>query len=275
MDDGSGQTYVDRTQCKRDRPMQVLCLGPGRTGTDSMRVALKTLGFDDCYHGYSCVHENPPDNYLWQRALDWKLEGKGTFGREEWDQLLGHCRAVTDLPCVLFAKELIETYPEAKVIWTDPPKGFDRWYKSCCETIVALKDDWTRDAWALVNHEAAITRHTFFRSFDAFWRGDFKQNARDVFHEQYELVRSMVPEDRFLEYSVIEGWEPLASFLDVPVPKTGFPAGNDPQNFFRRFAAADSRRRKSSMMTIAGVAAGIGATVLLAFRCRDMLGWQL
>lgn len=235
-----------------------------------MRVALKTLGFDDCYHGYSCVHENPPDNYLWQRAMDWKLKGKGTFGNAEWDQLLGHCRAVTDLPCNLFAQELIETYPDAKVIWTNPPKDFDRWYRSCCETIVALKDDWRRDAWGLVNHEAALTRNTFFRSFDAYWRGDFKANARAVFDEQYALIRSLVPRERYLEYDVSQGWGPLAEFLGVDAPGEEFPHGNDPQNFFKRFAVADRRRRMDSMRTIAGIVAGLGVGVVGVWWLR---GW--
>lgn len=254
--------------------MEVLCLGPGRTGTDSIRVALKTLGFDDCYHGYSCVHENPPDNHLWQKAMDWKLEGKGKFGKKEWDQLLGHCRAVSDLPCNLFAKELIETYPDAKVIWTNPPKTFDRWYQSCCETIVALRNDWTRDAWGLVNHEAAITRNTFFRSFDAYWRGDFKKNARAVFDEQHALVRSLVSRDKYLEYDVSQGWEPLARFLEVPVPKVEFPRGNDPQNFYRRFAVADRRRRMSSLWKIAGVVAAVGAVAMVVYRS-GAVDWEI
>lgn len=255
MTNDAGQTYIDRTKCTRDRPMQVLCLGPGRTGTDSMRVALKMLGFEDCYHGYSTVHENPPDNVLWNKAMDWKLEGKGTFGKNEWDQLLGHCRAVSDLPCVLFSEELIATYPEAKVILTHPPKGLERWYDSCIGTIVWLRDDWTRDAWALVNSEAAITRNTFFRAFDAFWRYDFKKNARQVVDDHDALVRRLVPKDRLLEYDVTQGWEPLCEFLEVAVPKEEFPSGNDPQNFFKRFAIADHRRRKQSLQTIgAGVA---------------------
>ncbi|KAF7193495.1 hypothetical protein HII31_05169 [Pseudocercospora fuligena] len=228
IDENGNDTYIDRTQCHRDRPMEVLCLGPGRTGTDSMRVALKILGFDDCYHGYSGVAENPPDNYMWNRAMDYKLLGKGTFGKQEWDQLLGHCRAVSDLPCVLFSKELIETYPEAKVILTYPPKGFDRWHESCCNTIVALRDDITRDAWGLVNHESKLTRDTFFRSFDAFWRGDFKKHAREVFDDHVAEIKALVPPEQLFEYDVTQGWEPLCEFLNVPLPEEEFPSGNDP-----------------------------------------------
>ena len=263
-------TWIDRTKCHRDRPMEVLCLGPGRTGTDSMRVALKTLGFDDCYHGYSSVMENPPDNYLWQQAMDWKLKGKGSFGKTEWDQLLGHCRAVSDLPCVLFSKELIETYPEAKVILTHPPKGFERWHESCCETIVQLRDDWKRTLFSLINYEARLTRNTFFRSFDAFWRNDFRTNARAVYEEHCTSIRELVAKDNLLEYDVAQGWEPLAEFLNVSVPETEFPAGNDPQNFFSRFGAADRRRRQESISGILKVGAIVAVGAAIFWRIRTM-----
>ena len=267
----TGQTYIDRTKCRREVPMEVLCLGPGRTGTDSMRVALEVLGFTSCYHGYSCVMENPPDNYMWKRALDWKLEGKGAWTKENWDQLLGHCRGVSDLPCVLFAKELIEAYPDAKVIMSLPPKGFDRWYKSCCDTIVTLRDDWTRDAWGLVNHEADLTRRTFFRSFDAFWRGDFRKNARQVFDDHVAEVKSLVPPEKYFEYDVSQGWEPLAAFLEVPVPKVDFPAGNDPQNFFKKFGKADARRRKQSVQAIGAMVGAVGLVVAVVWTLREPL----
>lgn len=38
--------------------------------------------------------ENPPDGEMWCQAIDAKFYGKGHFGREEWDQLLGHCMVV-------------------------------------------------------------------------------------------------------------------------------------------------------------------------------------
>lgn len=89
------------------------------------------LGLDHVYHMDSALN-NPPDNDLWLRALASKFpdEGshqKGTFGKKEWDQLLGHCQAVTDFPAVLFARELIQAYPEAKVILTN--RDVDSWYE--------------------------------------------------------------------------------------------------------------------------------------------------
>jgi Sulfotransferase domain len=58
----------------------------------ALRAALKELGYNDTYHMMSASVENPPDCLLWQDAFAAKFEGKGKFGREQWDQLLGHCQ---------------------------------------------------------------------------------------------------------------------------------------------------------------------------------------
>ena len=63
---------------------------------------------------------------MWQDAFAAKFDGEGEFGREQWDQLLGHCQAVCDWPAVAFAKELIEAYPDAKVLITT--RDVDSWH---------------------------------------------------------------------------------------------------------------------------------------------------
>lgn len=81
--------------------------------------ALKFLGFQHAYHGRDALTINPRDCELWWEALQAKYEGKGKeFGRKEFDQLLGHCQVVSDVPAICFAEELIAAYPDAKVILT-------------------------------------------------------------------------------------------------------------------------------------------------------------
>lgn len=63
---------------------------------------------------------------MWHDALNAKYKGEGEFGRKEWDQLLGDCQAVCDWPACAFAKELIEAYPNAKVILTT--RDVDSWH---------------------------------------------------------------------------------------------------------------------------------------------------
>ena len=129
----SYETEINRRECRRTVPMKVLALGLGRTGTASLRTALVELGFNDCYHMMSASVENPPDCLMWSDALAAKYDGVGTFGREQWDQLFGHCQAICDWPCVAFAKELIEAYPEAKVLVTT--REVNSWHASTMKTV--------------------------------------------------------------------------------------------------------------------------------------------
>jgi hypothetical protein len=71
--------------------------------------------------------ENPSDCLLWKAAFEAKFEGKGKFTKQNWDQLLGHCQAVCDWPAACFGKELIEAYPDAKVILTN--RDIDSWHR--------------------------------------------------------------------------------------------------------------------------------------------------
>lgn len=87
------------------------------------------LGVYECYHGFQTILNNPRDNEMWQEALDAKFSKNGgkPYGREEFDKLLGHCQGVSDLPAILFAEELIDAYPEAKIILTH--RDFESWYE--------------------------------------------------------------------------------------------------------------------------------------------------
>lgn len=99
----------------------------------AIRLALKQLGFNDTYH-MDCLFENPSDIDLWRQAFLAKFKGQGKpFEKEQWDQLLGHCQAVCDLPTTAFVPELIAAYPDAKLILT--PREENSWYASCQRTI--------------------------------------------------------------------------------------------------------------------------------------------
>jgi hypothetical protein len=129
----TSDTDINRRECRRVVPMKILALGLGRTGTSSLRIALKELGFDDCYHMLSASVENPPDCLMWSDALAAKFDGQGLFGREQWDQLTGHCQAICDWPAVAFVQELVEAYPDAKVILTT--RDLDSWHASTLRTV--------------------------------------------------------------------------------------------------------------------------------------------
>ena len=100
---------------KRDphRPLQVLALGISRCGTDSLRQALATLGYNGVYHG---IFKTGAESQLWTQWWDAKAaDPLLRIGCEEFDRVLGLCEAVTDAPGAMFGEDLVRAYPGAKV----------------------------------------------------------------------------------------------------------------------------------------------------------------
>lgn len=48
----------------RRSPMKVLALGLSRSGTESLRNALSTLGYDHVYHGKFCFRRRAGDGHV-------------------------------------------------------------------------------------------------------------------------------------------------------------------------------------------------------------------
>jgi len=267
------ETDINRREARRVVPMKVLALGLGRTGTASLRTALQELGFTDCYHMMSASVENPPDCLMWSDALAAKYDGVGTFGREQWDQLFGHCQAICDWPCVAFAKELIEAYPDAKVLVTT--RDVDSWHSSTMKTvhwratepelgIAAAMGDWA----------ASMYKPMITKFWTEFWEGDFEKNGKRIFKEYYQMIRDTVPQENLLEYKMGEGWKPLCDFLDVPVPEgKKFPRTNDTDGFVERCRKRNRMQMMNCIFRYSVYGGSVAAVVLGAtFTIRRFFG---
>ncbi|KAI9702215.1 MAG: hypothetical protein M1820_006297 [Bogoriella megaspora] len=260
----TNDTDIDRSKCKREVPMRILALGLGRTGTASLRTALKRLGYTDCYHMMSASVENPPDCLMWMDALTAKYDGVGTFGREQWDQLLGHCQVVCDWPAIAFCKELIEAYPDAKVIMTT--RDVDSWHASTMKTVnwratepelkaVAKWGDWG----------ASLYQPMLHKFWSNFFKGDFEKNGKEVFKQHYEDVQKLVPPEKLLMYRVGSGWEPLCEFLGEPVPHNeAFPRTNDTDGFVDRCRTRNRMQMCNVVVRYLVVGGSVAATLLSA-----------
>src|SRR5688572_24802300 len=104
--------------------MKVIGAGFGRTGTMSLKAALEELGFGPCYHMVE-VLRRPEHNTFWLAAQ----RGEAV----DWQALLGEYNAAVDWPASAFYVELMEAYPQAKVILTI--RDAERWYNSVENTI--------------------------------------------------------------------------------------------------------------------------------------------
>ena len=119
--------------------MKVIGAGFGRTGTMSLKEALEELGFGPCYHAIE-LFENPAHAGLWEAAE----RGEPV----DWDELLGGYEATVDWPGCTFYKDLMQAYPDAKVllnVW-DP----ERWYESAANTIYNIRRGGTLSPMRLI-----------------------------------------------------------------------------------------------------------------------------
>jgi len=198
--------------------LKIIGAGFGRTGTLSLKNALEGLGFRPCYHMME-LFGNPGADEQW-----------GAIARGEPVDLktvLEGYQATVDWPACAVYKELMQIYPEAKVLLTvrDPEK----WYESARKTIYQV----AADRKLLSPHARMINALIWEGTFDG--RFEDKDYAIAVFLQHIEEVKRLVPVEKLLVYDVKEGWEPLCTFLGVEVPvDTPFPHLNDRLEFMGR-----------------------------------------
>ena len=145
-------------------------------------------------------------------------------------------QAVCDIPCAFFAKELIEAFPEAKVILTT--RSTEAWHNSMMQTVWALYHDRIRWIAAKLDGPTSRRRRMSDLFFQHFFGHDFPQNGTHVFNAHNNAVRRLVPPGRFLEFRANDGWKPLCTFLGKPIPQDKeYPNTNDIQSFRSRFQA--------------------------------------
>ena len=259
---------IDRRKCHRVVPMEVLNLSPPRTGTLSMNEAFRILGYQDPYH-YASLFANSRDADMWSEALDAKFRpetGKKPLRKREFDQLLGHCSAVCDIPCIMFWRELVEAYPDAKVVLIEREEA--KWLKSIrvvfegvlnpagryvlrfadpsrTGRILGCGINWI-DAWFRLNGNISVERAM--------------ANAPATYREHYREIRGVVPADRCLEYRLGSGWEPLCKFLGKDIPSVPFPHLNDAATLEASFGTFLKEAFKASLLNMASVV-GAGAVV--------------
>lgn len=229
------QRLIDQLDRPRKKPMRVLVLGVSRTGTSSIMQALQTLGYTP-FHMMQIHRDNSQIPY-WHEAINVTFlpdssrpahqRGAPPYGREELDKLLAEYDAVTDWPAALFVEQLVEAYPEAKVVLTR--RGYESWERSMRESIWL---HFTRPIPVLcrvfnISPHAPLLRmvHAVFKVHNGNAYGG--PQAREAFEKHYELVRSVVPREKLLEFGPVFEWEPLCEFLGEEVPDVPYPWSNE------------------------------------------------
>ncbi len=211
--------------------MKLIGAGLMRTATTTQMFALEQLGFCPCYHMRDLLIDLEKGLPLWERAWE---------GDADWEEIFGDAQSTVDWPSARFYRELMDYYPEAKVLLSVRP-GED-WARSMRGTV-----------WGIFHGDSVIHHVSSARGvLDPLWRryldlmramswnedtgalaGETHTDAGliGVMERWNESVKKAVPADRLLVWDPAEGWEPLCAFLETDVPADPLPRLNDTNSF--------------------------------------------
>ena len=202
--------------------LRVIGAGVGRTGTNSLQLALQQLLGGRCYHMHE-VFPRPDDIPVWHAAA---------LGRmPDWPAFLSEFNAAVDWPASAFWAELAAAFPQALIVLSTR-KDAETWWQSASGTIfpasIAAEDDpWRRMIFDLLEQRftsAVEDKAACIAAYEA-------HNAR---------VRAQAPAARLLEWHVEDGWAPLCAALGLPVPDAPFPHVNTSTDFGKRHGVQDA-----------------------------------
>ena len=262
-----GQTA---SQPQQGRKLQVIGAGLSRTGTTSFGHALSVLLDGPVYHGGTQLLTSPESHIdQWIRVFEHtpiKNDDDRKFVLQNTKELMDGFVGCTDLPANCLVEELMEIYPDAKVICTvrDP----DKWWASLGPIVEHA--NLTVLSWILA---PLPTLRRFRRYHDVldegqvgalyFKEGEPQRPTKAMYERHIAHLKKVVPKEKLFFFDVRDGWEPLCAMLGVPVPKdTPFPKMNDAQ------AMEDFMKRnvRRGLMAWGGMLLGVGAAAFYGAR---------
>ncbi|KAH8923511.1 hypothetical protein BT69DRAFT_1319505 [Atractiella rhizophila] len=213
--------------------LRVIGATPPRSGTSSLKVALEILGFGPCHHMAVCTRD-------WRRSRDFirvhdairDSNGRDVDGFA--DLYRGYGSAV-DEPTASSVEWIVKARGMEKVKVILMTRDEDKWRKSFNETIGwmminmplwTLLTFWFPNLYYQVKLILSITRTRSPGPALNYW-----MTPSSISAYKNHILSLAIPKENLLVYSISEGWEPLCTFLDVPVPDVPFPRLNDKDDF--------------------------------------------
>jgi hypothetical protein len=199
--------------------LEIIGPGFGRTGTNSLRLALEHLGFGPCHHMFE-VRDKP------ELLPDWEAAARGE--KMDWSKVFRGYRSQVDWPGARYWRELVRHFPKAKVILSvrDP----DQWFDSVQATIAPFIAARGKHSSAHINAIAEMGYQTIVAPIFNH-RLSERDHAIRVFKKHIAEVQAEILPDRLLTFDLRDGWRPLCEFLKVGVPDIPFPKTNSSKEF--------------------------------------------
>ncbi len=206
--------------------MKVICAGWGRTGTRSLKYALEHLNGQPSYHMQNILLSKK-DARKWHDSIFLHDE------KFDWEDIFKGYGACLDFPSCNYYKELMDAYPDAKVILT--VRDADSWIKSWNVLNNQILKSFTFRFLAKIPYSSFklqkdIHNKMILGPSGAFEDAKSDQERMEKFNDWNKSVIDYVPKERLLVYKVKEGWGPICDFLDQPIPDMQFPYKNKTKN---------------------------------------------
>ncbi|HEV3284268.1 MAG TPA: sulfotransferase [Solirubrobacteraceae bacterium] len=211
--------------------LRLIGAGLPRTATTTQLFALEQLGQGPCYHMRDLLADLERGLPLWERA---------SRGEPDWEATFGDARSAVDWPSARYYRELMDQYPDAKVLLS--VRDGEEWVRSMrqtvwgvfhgdtvlhhlCEVRAELDPPWAR-------FMALMRYMTWDQETGALAGETFSDEGLAAVMDRWnDEVKRTVPADRLLVWYPNEGWEPLCAFLGMDVPQEELPRLNDAQSF--------------------------------------------
>ncbi|CAK8677576.1 unnamed protein product [Clavelina lepadiformis] len=202
-----------------------------------MAVALFELG----YNVYDFL------DHFWYHGDKWaKILSSSGESIEDFKEMYESVDAVTDAPTFLFWEEILQAFPDAKVILTT--RNEDGWYKSYCGQYKAMNENFTYKLVQILSP----TGWKYFKYFNSLVMNrcglemkhpfdfSFVNNGmvlKKAFRQHTQYCLQNCPPDKLLVYNVRQGWAPLCEFLGKEIPDESFPHENVAGNIVGKLMA--------------------------------------
>ena len=196
--------------------MKIICAGVGKTGTKSIAKALRHLGLTvfDWEEQTFDFQDHWVDVFQNGAQLDVK-------------RVYQHADAIVDAPGNFFWEEILEAYPDSKVILSEREE--DSWLKSAVNQLQVIEAVISRRFLCVLSPTSRKQLFLIYSVINALV-GSANPKAgyilRTRYREHNHRVKSLVPPEKLLVYNVKQGWEPLCDFLGCEVPTIAFPHEN-------------------------------------------------
>jgi hypothetical protein len=199
--------------------LRIVGAGLGRTGTNSLKVALEQLLDGPCYHMFELIahQEKLPD---WERAVR---------GEEiDWEAMLDGYVATVDWPGCAFWRELRAANPDALVLLSvrESPEA---WWASMESTIIPILSGPPVPGDPDGGRGQAMIKEMFRSRLTPDWAD--RDSAIAAYERHCEEVRREVPAGSLVEWRTGDGWEAICSALGLPAPFDAFPHENASGDF--------------------------------------------